>query len=114
MNKLASVLIAAAGGFVAGVLLAPKSGKETRQDILDKSRNYKGKAEDGFEEVKKGARLVKAEVTEGAKTVKEIRDEARVDATRNGERVKAEVSRRAEAIKKDVSDTTDKVKKAVK
>lgn len=30
MSKTAKVLLAAIGGFVAGILLAPKSGEETR------------------------------------------------------------------------------------
>jgi gas vesicle protein len=32
MSKGLNVLVAAIGGFVAGVLMAPKSGKETRED----------------------------------------------------------------------------------
>jgi gas vesicle protein len=35
-NLAIGTLVAAAAGYVAGVLTAPKSGKETRQDIKDK------------------------------------------------------------------------------
>jgi gas vesicle protein len=33
MSKVVKIAAAAAVGFVAGILLAPKSGKETRADI---------------------------------------------------------------------------------
>lgn len=39
-------LIGAAVGFVAGILLAPKSGKETRADIARSAAAAKAKAED--------------------------------------------------------------------
>jgi len=41
MSKAAKVAIAAAAGFVAGILLAPKSGKETRKDLKDKAMDVK-------------------------------------------------------------------------
>lgn len=96
MNKIATFVLAAAGGFLAGVLLAPKSGKETRQDIKNKTDEYRGKAHEGYEEAKKGARLVKDEVVEGAQVVK------------------AEVGKRANSIKSEVRATTNDVKKSVK
>jgi gas vesicle protein len=37
-------LFGAAVGVVAGILTAPKSGKETRQDIKDKAEDLKDKA----------------------------------------------------------------------
>ena len=37
MSKFVKVVAAAAAGFVAGILLAPKSGKETRADIKAKA-----------------------------------------------------------------------------
>jgi gas vesicle protein len=43
-------LIAGAAGYVAGILTAPKSGKETRQDIKDKAVEVKDQA---VEELKK-------------------------------------------------------------
>lgn len=39
------ILIGAAAGLVTGLLTAPKSGKETRQDIKDKAKEVKGSAE---------------------------------------------------------------------
>ena len=45
-KKLAvgAVLVAAAG-YVAGILTAPKSGKETRKDIIDAATKARGEAE---------------------------------------------------------------------
>ena len=41
-RKLAlGALIAGATGYLAGILTAPKSGKETRKDISDKASEYK-------------------------------------------------------------------------
>lgn len=39
-------LIAGVAGYVTGVLTAPKSGKETREDIVDKAEDIKHGAED--------------------------------------------------------------------
>ena len=38
-------VVAAAAGYVAGILTAPKSGKETRQDIKDATNNAVAEAE---------------------------------------------------------------------
>ena len=44
-KKLAvGALVAGAAGYVAGILTAPKSGKETRQDIKDKAEDVKDEA----------------------------------------------------------------------
>jgi len=69
MGKLGLVVLAAAGGLVAGLLLAPKSGKEMRQDLKDKAWEYKGKAQDGMEEVKKGTKVVAQNVRQTSKDV---------------------------------------------
>jgi gas vesicle protein len=43
--------IAGAVGYLAGILSAPKSGKQTRQDIADKASEVKGSAEDELQEL---------------------------------------------------------------
>lgn len=46
-RKLAlGALIAGAAGYIAGLLTAPKSGKETRKDIADKAGDLKDQAEE--------------------------------------------------------------------
>lgn len=63
-KKLAiGALIAGVGGYLAGILTAPKSGKETREDIVDKAEEIKDdanaqlqKATDELEELIKMAK----------------------------------------------------------
>ena len=39
-------------GFVAGILLAPKSGKKTRQELIEKGEEFAEKTKEGFEVAK--------------------------------------------------------------
>lgn len=55
---LGSALIGAVVGAVAGVLFAPKSGKETRKDIANKARTLESKAE---QKAKSAASVAKKE-----------------------------------------------------
>lgn len=49
-RKLAiGALLAGAVGYVTGILTAPKSGKETREDIADKAEDLKETAEEQLE-----------------------------------------------------------------
>lgn len=51
-RKLAiGALVAGAAGYITGLLTAPKSGKETREDIADKAGDIKDSAEDQLQEV---------------------------------------------------------------
>ena len=43
---LFGLLMGAVGGFVAGMVFAPKSGEETRPFILDQSREWRDKADE--------------------------------------------------------------------
>ena len=81
MKKVLTVLGAAAAGFAAGILTAPKSGKETRADIKKKAGELKtatvktakkaqAAAKDGAEAVKVGAQKVGDVVAGTARTVK--------------------------------------------
>ena len=81
MKKVLTVLGAAAAGFAAGILTAPKSGKETRADIKKKAGELKtatvktakkaqAAAKDGAEAVKVGAHKVGDVVAGTARTVK--------------------------------------------
>ena len=81
MKKVLTVLGAAAAGFAAGILTAPKRGKETRADIKKKAGELKtatvktakkaqAAAKDSAEAVKAGAQKVGDVVTGTARTVK--------------------------------------------
>lgn len=65
MKKLLAVIGAAAAGFAAGILTAPKSGKETRADLKKKGDELKVAAEDKAKQAKKAAE-------EGVETVKSV------------------------------------------
>ena len=39
-------------GFLAGILLAPKSGKETRKELIEKGEEFAEKTKEGFEVAK--------------------------------------------------------------
>ena len=57
-------------GAVAGVLLAPKSGKETREDVVKAVKKLPDKAKEGIETVKEKIEEVKKNVSEKAEDVK--------------------------------------------
>jgi gas vesicle protein len=73
-----SFLIGAAAGFVAGILLAPASGKETRKKISEEVGKTGDKAKEGFEkiskEAEKGIRVVREKTQEGIDSIKEFID----------------------------------------
>ena len=53
-------LIGAAAGMIAGILTAPKSGKETRADIKAKAEELKSDADKKLKDVKKsGEKIVR-------------------------------------------------------
>lgn len=81
MKKVLAIIGAAAAGFAAGILTAPKSGRETRKDLKKKAIKMKadtekvaGKAaavaKDSVDSLKVGSRKVGDAVTETAKDVK--------------------------------------------
>lgn len=74
MNKSTNVLLAAVTGFVAGLLLAPKSGAETREEIKNKAREAKErmeeKAGEATEVLKEGAARAETEARGMAESVK--------------------------------------------
>lgn len=81
MKKVLTTVAAVAAGFAAGILTAPKSGKETRADIKKKAgelkvetdkktKQAKAAAKDSFASVKSGAQKVGDAAVETARDVK--------------------------------------------
>ena len=67
---LTGMLIGAAAGFIAGVLLAPKTGEETRALIMDRSQEWRDKAD----ELTASAReRMQSATTEGRRAAREAR-----------------------------------------
>jgi len=116
MNKLANIVLVATGSFIAGVLLAPRSGKKTRQGIKNKVTEYKESVleSEGLDKVKKGASSVKEELVGGAESIKGIAKDAAEDAKRTADRVKEEASKRANSVKRNLRDTGDDVEKTIR
>jgi gas vesicle protein len=120
MSKtLLKIVTLAAAGFAAGILLAPKSGKETRQDLRNKAFEAKKYAEDkadlakdisteGFATVKSSAKHAGEEASEFAKSTKVsakvVAKEASklgVEAMTRAKRVTADAKRTVKQVKKD-------------
>jgi gas vesicle protein len=78
-----SFLIGAAAGFVAGILLAPASGKETRKKIGEEINKGTEKAKEGIEkiahEAEKGYRAVRDKTQEGIGVIKEFVEKKKGD-----------------------------------
>lgn len=55
----AKILVAAAIGFAAGILLAPRSGKETREQIRLKAADARAKAQEVAKDVRHKAEVGK-------------------------------------------------------
>ena len=68
---LLGLLIGGVGGFVAGMVFAPKSGEETRAFILDQSREWRDKADELTSATRE--RLANA-AAEGRRAASQMRD----------------------------------------
>ena len=61
-------LIGAAAGAIAGILFAPRSGKETRKIIGEKAKDY---TEKGKETLSKGKEIAKEKIHQTAQQIAE-------------------------------------------
>ena len=73
---LLGLLMGAIGGFVAGMILTPKSGEETRAFILDQSREWRDKADELTSATRE--RMATA-ATEGRRAASLMRDDDEFD-----------------------------------
>lgn len=93
------LLIGGLLGVAAGLLLAPKSGKETRADIRNKT-----------EDLVKAAKEEYQQIMESAKSQAQA---AMASASRIAGDVRAEVAEAAEAGKEKFEETSGRLKRAV-
>lgn len=119
MGKGANVVAVAAAGFIAGMLLAPKSGKETREDLKNKAREAKRAAgeksehmkhtmKDGMHIFHRGADEAKSELSGFAESAKEHASRVAQEAKDLGREAKQRAGRVAEKAKTNSSsDETD-------
>lgn len=97
-GKLAfGAVVGAVAGFVSGILLAPKSGKETRDDIKKASLDTKDVAE-------KKAREAKNVAEQKAKEAKAWGEEVVGDVTDKATELKTRAERAVEGAKKGFSE----------
>jgi len=87
MSRTTKLFVAVAAGFVAGVLLAPKSGKETRQEL-------KTRALEAKEFTNKKSRQAKNAARDAGMFKNKLRNHA--------DRLAVEGKRTADRIQKDV------------
>lgn len=76
-------IVGTAIGAVAGILAAPKSGKETRQDIKTKAKETKLKADKKYSDTKDSAKAKADQAKAKAEDIKS-RGENAVDGARHG------------------------------
>ena len=125
MSKVVKVALAAVAGFAAGVLMAPKSGKETREDIkkkadvakqlaTEKAEQVKSAVKDGSGSLKKGAGKVEKEAKGMAKSAANSGKVVRDEAERLAEEAKLRGERVADDAKKTLGDLRKDVKRNVK
>jgi len=118
-NGAMAIVFATMVGYVAGVLTAPKSGQETRQDIKDNAKRVKGQAEDKL-------RYMRSElsdlITTGKRKALDVKESTKTgfkDALTRAERAKDQASeilsalREGDADDEDLQKATHEVKKAI-
>lgn len=108
-RTVVALAAAAAAGFAAGVLLAPKSGKDTRDELRRKALEAKDYADEasgklqhaarrGYTSLKSGADDITGEIDEFVGHAKASGDKLTHEAKTRGKRVAA----KAEATKRKV------------
>lgn len=115
---LFGALLGGAAGAVVALLTAPKSGKELRKDISDKSTEYYGKASKTWAETeKKVGQQVTTTVNEGRVKAQNIIDSAKKQASEllySAESVLSQAKTKAGNTKESVQSKIDDVRSATK
>jgi gas vesicle protein len=88
-DSLLTFMAGAATGFIAGILFAPASGKETRKKIKEQAAKTGDVAKDGYEkiakEAEKGMRMVKEKTGEGVDAIRDFIEKKREEFQHKGE-----------------------------
>jgi gas vesicle protein len=76
---MVGVLAGATVGLLTGILIAPDSGKKTREKLLGKSKDLKNKVTDSFDDVKKAYnKKVEAFAGEGKSSIDYLKDTLKI------------------------------------
>ncbi|GAB6269632.1 MAG: YtxH domain-containing protein [Smithella sp.] len=93
-------------GVVLGILFAPKSGKDTREDIIRKTDEFLEQAKEGYENaVEKGKAI-------GETTVQHLKD-LEISAKEKMEEVKGRINEFAQQGSEVIEDNKTRLRKAV-
>ena len=104
----AAFLFGAAIGGVLAMLLAPKSGKETRQDITDEINNYTRKASEAKSRIIEIAKKISSDmVNQTEKVYSDVRSFRDGKYSGNAEKIENEITRLRMAIKAAVDSYKD-------
>ncbi len=80
-----SFILGAAAGYLFGVLMAPASGKETREKIKTQASKTGEKAKDSYEkitkEAEKGIQVVREKAQEGIESIKDFIEKKKEELT---------------------------------
>jgi gas vesicle protein len=91
-DSLLTFVAGAAAGFIAGILVAPASGKETRKKIKEQAVKTGEAAKDGYEKVAKEAeksiRVVKEKTGEGVDAIRDFIEKKREELQQKAEEKK--------------------------
>lgn len=112
MSKTLHVIAATVVGFAAGVLMAPKSGKETREDIKDKTLEAKeytsAKAEQARLAIRDAGTTLKQSVKKADVEAEGMTESAKASA----KKVSAEAMKLSEEAKVRAARLSDEAKRA--
>ncbi|HET8883874.1 MAG TPA: YtxH domain-containing protein [Candidatus Saccharimonadales bacterium] len=112
-----NVVLAAVAGFVGGILLAPKSGVETRKDLKRKADDVKRQAGEKSEKikgaVKEGANTFRSSAKGAGDELSGLTQSAKQSASRVADEAKDlgyEVKSRAGRVVDNARDTSEELK----
>ncbi len=101
------ILIGAAAGVVAGLLTAPKSGKETRKDIKNKATELKGAAERKLKDAHTELGKLSDQAMKMASELKGKAGDELSDLSQKAEALKVQVKTAITSIKSGDDDNDD-------
>lgn len=101
------VLIGAAVGVVAGLLTAPKSGKETRQDIKNKAHEVKGSAERKLKDAHKELGKLSEDLAKKASSLKGQAQTELTELREKADELKSKIKAAITSIKSGDDDSDD-------
>jgi gas vesicle protein len=96
-------------GFATGILLAPKSGKETRKDLMEKGGELVEKSREGFE----AARVKLSEVSDAGKEFMEKSKESFEKAIKSVEDTAGKARKKVEKVVKKGKPAAKKVEESL-